>query len=235
MKNNDFLEILIIIFFAFLTSIGFFNVDASKAGVRTTKDDVVIISLQSYKNSLASSIPVKDKKSNNLISYTTNAGYVVRAYPNGEENMELPKPALKNHYSAIQLECMARNIYFESRGEGREGMAAVGYVTMNRVKSGEYPRSICGVVYQGSRNSRGELYNCQFSWVCDGTSTSVRNKKQWLLAKELAFEVANGYDTQSDPTKGSMFYHAAYLNRPFRHMKVVREVKINNHIFYRKA
>lgn len=45
-------------------------------------------------------------------------------------------------------ECMARVLYFESNRSSEEGMLAVGTVVMNRVQSGKYPRSVCGVVAQ---------------------------------------------------------------------------------------
>ena len=59
-----------------------------------------------------------------------------------------------------EVDCLAKNIYFEAGSESRAGKIAVAEVTMNRVKSREFPRSVCGVVYQKSRNI------CQFSWVC---------------------------------------------------------------------
>lgn len=47
-----------------------------------------------------------------------------------------------------QIECLAKNIYYESAGESYEGKLAVAQVTMNRVNSGIFPRDICSVVYQ---------------------------------------------------------------------------------------
>lgn len=60
-----------------------------------------------------------------------------------------------------EVECLAKNIYYEAGSEPREGMLAVAQVTMNRVKSNEFPRSVCGVVYQQRKGV------CQFSWVCE--------------------------------------------------------------------
>ena len=48
--------------------------------------------------------------------------------------------------------CLARNIYHEARNQGIEGMYAVAYVTINRMKIDAYPNSICKVVYQGERD-----------------------------------------------------------------------------------
>lgn len=54
-----------------------------------------------------------------------------------------------------QTWCLAMNIYHEARGEGIEGMVAVGLVTANRVRSPHYAASYCEVVFQKS----------QFAWT----------------------------------------------------------------------
>lgn len=54
-------------------------------------------------------------------------------------------------------ECMARAMYFESNRSSRDGMVAVGSVVMNRARSGQYPRSICGVVGQKGQFAPGIL------------------------------------------------------------------------------
>ncbi len=137
--------------------------------------------------------------------------------------------------TSIQLECLARNLYFEARGEGEKGMEAVAYVTMNRVYSDKYPDSICAVVYQGQRNQKGEKINCQFSWTCDGTVKKIQQPLLYDKAKEVAFNVAKNYSSDVDPTKGSLFYHATHLKHPFKRMNVQRVVTIGNHVFYRKS
>ncbi|PZO63785.1 MAG: cell wall hydrolase [Paracoccus denitrificans] len=48
-------------------------------------------------------------------------------------------------------------MYFESQRSSREGMVAVGSVVMNRVQSGQYPRTVCGVVGQKNQFARGVL------------------------------------------------------------------------------
>ena len=50
--------------------------------------------------------------------------------------------------------CLATAIYFEARGEPVEGQIAVGQVIMNRVRSPQFPETICGVVYQGADGAR---------------------------------------------------------------------------------
>ncbi|WP_373568557.1 cell wall hydrolase [Paracoccus actinidiae] len=56
-----------------------------------------------------------------------------------------------------ELECMERAMYFESNRSSRDGMVAVGSVVMNRVESGRYPRSVCGVVGQKNQFARGVM------------------------------------------------------------------------------
>ena len=63
-----------------------------------------------------------------------------------------------------ELDCLARNIYFESRNQPLAGRLAVGQVTMNRVDSPRFPNTVCDVVMQGGER----LHRCQFSWYCDG-------------------------------------------------------------------
>ena len=51
---------------------------------------------------------------------------------------------------ARDLECLTQAVYFEARGETPAGQAAVAQVVMNRVKSPAFPKSVCGVVFQGA-------------------------------------------------------------------------------------
>ena len=69
---------------------------------------------------------------------------------------------------ARQLDCLTRNIYWESATEPFEGKVAVAQVTINRVESGRFASDICGVVYQ--KNVVYDKVICQFSWFCDGSS-----------------------------------------------------------------
>lgn len=82
-----------------------------------------------------------------------------------------------------ETECLAKNIYFEANTESVEGKLAVATVTMNRVQSHIFPKTVCGVVMDQS--SRG----CQFSWVCDGKSDIVRDRRGYTESIKIAEEV----------------------------------------------
>jgi len=138
-----------------------------------------------------------------------------------------------------QLHCMALNMYFEARNqESDEAYAAVGYTVLNRVSSSRYPDTICDVVFQGHKNSRGGyIHNkCQFSWVCDGLSDTPNTKHPiermaWERANEVAFQVLTG--SVDNPVGNATMYHANYV-KPYwsKAYKVVG--KIDDHIFYER-
>ena len=134
----------------------------------------------------------------------------------------LPQRQLDNYPSKAQ-ECMALAMYWEARGEGIRGMAAVGSVVMNRVENDEFPTSTCDVVYQG-----GESPPCQFSWWCDGKSDRPQNRTQWSVALNIADDVLAG--RVADPTIGALFFHSTGIRRPW---KRTRTVQIGGHVFYR--
>jgi spore germination cell wall hydrolase CwlJ-like protein len=124
--------------------------------------------------------------------------------------------------------CLARAVYFEARSESEMGQLAVAKVILNRVKSPDYPNTICGVVYQGSnrRNS------CQFSFACDGQPDDVKQPGAWVNSKRVAQKALAG-DSIVMKKLGSnvVNYHADYV-KPKWSRAMRRAVKIGRHIFY---
>lgn len=126
-----------------------------------------------------------------------------------------------------QLECLTRNIYWEAANEPFEGKVAVAQVTMNRLESGKFPNSLCGVIYQ--KNVFYEKVVCQFSWYCEGAhKMKPVNHPLWKESEEVAKKVLlEGFRLPS--LKDAMFYHADYVNPGW---KLPRIEKIGRHIFY---
>jgi spore germination cell wall hydrolase CwlJ-like protein len=123
--------------------------------------------------------------------------------------------------------CLARAVYFEARSESDVGQMAVAQVILNRVKSPNYPNTICGVVYQGShrRNS------CQFSFACDGVPDDVTNAASWARSKKIAQRAISGDSDLGKSMKYATNYHADYV-KPKWARSMRKLVKIGTHIFY---
>jgi len=124
-----------------------------------------------------------------------------------------------------EAECLALAMYFEARAEGREGIRAVGHVILNRRGDARFPASICGVVQQG-----GEGRGCQFSWYCDGRSDVPSHRRAWREAGALAYQLLA--DRLTDTTGGALFYHATWIDVPWKRPREKTRV-IGNHAFYR--
>ena len=143
---------------------------------------------------------------------------------------ELSAPLIRLQEKALEAErrCLAAGIYFEARGESTMGQLAVAEVILNRVESGEYPDSICGVVYQGATRHN----NCQFSFACDGKVKVPHNRLAWRKSQRLARYIMSG-QLRREIVGPSLFYHADYV-RPAWSQHMVEVAKVGKHIFYRK-
>lgn len=128
-----------------------------------------------------------------------------------------------------QLECMSKNIYWEAANEPFEGKVAVAQVTMNRVNSGKFPDSVCGVVYQ--KTSFISNVVCQFSWFCESThKTKPVYQKLYNESEEVAKMVMlEGFRLPN--LKQALYYHADYVNPRWKKDKVTQ---IGHHIFYKE-
>jgi spore germination cell wall hydrolase CwlJ-like protein len=123
--------------------------------------------------------------------------------------------------------CLAEAVYFEARSEPVEGQAAVAQVILNRVKSGLYPSSICGVVYQ----NRHRHLACQFTFACEGKSLRIRDTESWERATRVASAVLEGRTYLAD-VGGATHYHANYV-RPSWSRRLKKMDVIGRHIFYK--
>jgi spore germination cell wall hydrolase CwlJ-like protein len=123
-----------------------------------------------------------------------------------------------------EIQCLAKNIYFEAATEPLHGKIAVAQVTMNRVRSNRYPDTVCSVVYQ--RNPRG----CQFSWVCEGTKF-IRDGEGWKQSLRIAEEVLLLKRKYSILSASAKYYHADYVSPRWAEEKTL-VAKIGRHMFY---
>jgi spore germination cell wall hydrolase CwlJ-like protein len=127
------------------------------------------------------------------------------------------------------LNCLALNVYYEARGEPRPGQYAVAEVTMNRVASGYYPDTVCGVVYQKQWDPLRRRYVGAFSWT-ELTRRPSPEGREWRRAWEVAETV---YHKRHVPKlDGVLHYHAVYIKPSWsRGRKPV--ARIGKHVFYK--
>jgi len=140
---------------------------------------------------------------------------------------ELRKKLSHVDFVRAETECLAKNIYFEAHTESIEGKLAVATVTMNRVQSHIFPRTVCGVVLDQS--SKG----CQFSWVCDGKTDIIHDRRGYIESVKIAEDVLLSNRRSRIISPEVMYYHANYVEPKWaKTMKLF--TTIGAHLFYRK-
>ena len=133
-----------------------------------------------------------------------------------------------------EISCLAMNIYHEARNQSTLGQIAVGFVTINRMKSEQFPDTICEVITEAKTwNGKPIKNKCQFSWFCNGVSDSPKNTTAYLTALGIATALLDPENSIDDPTNGSLWYHAHYVN-PSWSNSFEKVTIIEDHIFYRK-
>ncbi len=124
------------------------------------------------------------------------------------------------------LECLTQAAYYEARGEGRDGMRAVTQVVLNRVRHPAFPKSVCGVVFQGA----GRRTGCQFSFTCDGSMRGAVNRVAWNRAREVASSALSG--SVFGAVGNATFFHTTAVSPGWRNA-MVRVGQVGDHLFYR--
>jgi len=136
-----------------------------------------------------------------------------------------PSPPARVAPPESEIDCLAKTIYFEARGEPQSGQRAVAAVVLNRVRSPDFPDTVCAVVHQGGEDTP----DCQFSWWCDGLSDEPRDRKAWKKAQAIARVMLAG---AKDPTHGALYFHHIRI-RPYWSASLDRTTRIGRHIYYR--
>lgn len=160
---------------------------------------------------------------------------VAKSTPGTPTDLRTVDPAEKQIYTSLiapenmakEQRCLAEAVYFEARSEGEQGRAAVAQVVLNRVKSGLYPSSVCGTVYQNA----SRYLACQFTFACEGKSLRITEPGPWRDAVRIAREVYDG-TTYLAEVGASTHYHADYV-RPYWARKLKKMDTIGRHVFYK--
>lgn len=136
--------------------------------------------------------------------------------------------ALPRATGDAEWRCLTEALYFEARGEALQGQLAVAEVILNRRDSKKFPKSVCGVVNQGTKS--GKKHACQFSYKCDGHAEVFSEGGAYIQVGKVARIMLDG--KARNLTKGATFYHANSV-RPRWSRKFQRTAKVGRHYFYR--
>jgi Cell Wall Hydrolase len=117
-----------------------------------------------------------------------------------------------------EMDCLAKAVYFEAKGESLDGQLAVAEVIMNRAKSGRFASTLCGVVKQPS----------QFSFVRGGGFPAVVYPAMWRQAVGVAHVAMN--KLWDGPAQGALYFHAKRVSPNWGKQRVAL---VGNHVFYR--
>ncbi|MEA1013079.1 cell wall hydrolase [Sphingosinicella sp. LY1275] len=134
----------------------------------------------------------------------------------------------------VDAHWMALTMWGEARGEGEEGMRAVGHVIRNRwlaERYGAYVTDTVSQAYQFSCWNEGDPNRAAMLRV-DELPADSDGHRQWQAAKRLANEILAGHS--SDPTGGALFYHTNAV-QPAWSRGVTPVARIGDHLFFRTA
>ena len=124
------------------------------------------------------------------------------------------------------LECLTQALYYEARGEGRAGMEAVAQVVLNRARHPAFPKSVCGVVFQGAARKTG----CQFSFTCSGVMRGRVNQSAWNRARTVASSALSG--SVNAAVGSATHFHTTAVAPGWRN-SLIRVGQVGSHVFYR--
>jgi spore germination cell wall hydrolase CwlJ-like protein len=157
-----------------------------------------------------------------------------------------------------ELQCLARNIFFEAASEPEEGKVAVGLVTLNRAGDSRFGRTICGVVDQKMTRSfsrdvvvekrslwrttrethtvLNQVTTCQFSWVCSRVKDPKSSDERWSesqrIARELLEDRGSFWDWRVKYAE-ALYFHAVSV-RPVWAKAKEHVGRVGGHHFYQE-
>jgi len=169
-------------------------------------------------------------------------------------------PIVDINISSKDIDCLARNIYYEAGGEPEEGKVAVAMVTINRVRDGRFGKTICSVVDQRTQTVRSREVTtvkmvetgffgrpeavkqksmvvenvavCQFSWRCMFVHKPKDVDERWVESRRVAEELLRGnYTRWQGKYSQALYFHATSV-RPVWAKTKSYVARIGGHHFY---
>lgn len=169
-------------------------------------------------------------------------------------------PIVDINVSSKDIDCLAKNIYYEAGMEPEEGKVAVAMVTINRVRDGRFGKTICSVVDQRTVTVRMKEVTetkmvqtgyfgrpeavkqkstvaqnvaiCQFSWRCMFVKKPKDTDARWEASREVAERLLKGdYSMWQAKYTGALYFHATSVRPVWAKSKQYMN-RIGGHHFY---
>ena len=128
---------------------------------------------------------------------------------------------------ARAVDCLAAAMLYEA-GNDEIGQRAVGQVVLNRVRHPAFPKTVCGVVFQGQERATG----CQFTFTCDGALARVLPEEAWTRARQTAGAALDG--RVFAPVGHATHYHTDWVV-PYWSASLDKVASVGTHLFFRWA
>lgn len=128
--------------------------------------------------------------------------------------------------SARAIDCMAAAVLYEA-GDDPLGQRSVAQVVINRARHPAFPKTICGVVFQGSERTTG----CQFTFTCDGALVRHHwSDAAWGRARETAVAALTGRVFAK--VGYATHYHTNWVV-PYWQSSLDKIAAVETHLFFR--
>ncbi|BAV66168.1 cell wall hydrolase [Sphingobium cloacae] len=126
---------------------------------------------------------------------------------------------------ARATDCLAAAQLYEA-GNDAVGERAVAQVVLNRVRHPAFPKTVCGVVFQGQERATG----CQFTFTCDGALARTYSPAAWERAREIAKRALAGQVFK--PVGYATHYHTDWVV-PYWSGSLDKVTAVGTHLFFR--
>ena len=126
---------------------------------------------------------------------------------------------------ARATDCLAAAAYYEA-GDDPPGQKAVAQVVLNRLRHPAFPKTVCGVVFQGAERATG----CQFTFTCDGALGRTPSPAAWQRARNVATRALRG--SVYKPVGWATHYHTDWVV-PYWSSSLDKIAELHTHLFFR--
>jgi len=127
---------------------------------------------------------------------------------------------------ARALDCLAAAVLYEA-GDDAPGERAVAQVVLNRLRHPAFPKTVCGVVFEGQERATG----CQFTFTCDGAIDRWKpSEAGWKRAREVAELALSGAVFR--PVGYATHYHTDWVV-PYWQSSLDKLARVESHLFFR--